>query len=88
MYNLKILRVVLVLSTLPMATTAKQLTSPDEVVAKIVAQEQADRSNCEKMPFQIAHFFFYLTRQAGNSASEDPDAVATKLPGGSKPQAT
>jgi hypothetical protein len=42
MYNLKILPVVLVLSTLPMATTAKQLTSPDEVVAKIVAQEQAE----------------------------------------------
>ena len=39
----------------------------------------------EKMPFQITHFLFYLTRQADNSASEDPDAVATKLPSGSKP---
>jgi hypothetical protein len=39
----------------------------------------------EKMPFQITHFLFYLTRQADNPASEDPDAVATKLPSGSKP---
>ena len=39
----------------------------------------------EKMPFQITHFLFYLTRQADNSASEDPDAVATKLPNGPKP---
>jgi hypothetical protein len=39
----------------------------------------------EKMPFQITHFLFYLTRQADNSVSEDPDAVATKLPSGSKP---
>jgi Peptidase family M48 len=39
----------------------------------------------EKMLFQITHFLFYLTRQADNSASEDPGAVATKLPSGSKP---
>ena len=39
----------------------------------------------EKMPFQVTHFLFYLTRQANNSASEDPDAVATKLPSRSKP---
>jgi hypothetical protein len=39
----------------------------------------------EKMPFQMTHFLFYLTRQADNSASEDPDAVATKLPSGSTP---
>jgi hypothetical protein len=57
MCSLKILPVVLVLSTLALATTAQQLTSPDE----------------------------YLTRQADNSASEDPCAVATKLPSGSKP---
>jgi Peptidase family M48 len=39
----------------------------------------------EKMPFQITHFLFYLTRQTDNSASEDPGAVATKLLSGSKP---
>jgi len=42
----------------------------------------------EKMPFQITHFLFYLTRQADNLASEvsdDQDSVATKLPAGSKP---
>jgi len=39
----------------------------------------------EKMPFQITHFLFYLTRQADNSASENPNAVATKLPSSSKP---
>ena len=39
----------------------------------------------EKMPFQITHFLFYLTRQADASPSEAPDAVATKLPSGSKP---
>jgi len=39
----------------------------------------------EKMPFQITHFLFYLTRQADTSASENPDAVASKLASGSKP---
>jgi hypothetical protein len=196
MCSLKILPVVLVLSTLALATTAKPLTSPDEVAAKMVAHEQAEvqllgqytplvqtyiqylradnqagsvphgdkyflgraelaqgtrlepldrtigmnqklfggwtkaptelstESNgktstsviaalplggrskidpwndqlrmlkskppvaiaeSEKMLFQITHFLFYLTHQADNSASEDPGAVATKLPSGSKP---
>jgi len=42
MCSLKILPVVLVLSTLALATTALQLTSADDVAAKIVAHEQAE----------------------------------------------
>ena len=39
----------------------------------------------EKMPFQITHFLFYLTRQGDNSLSEASGPVATKLPGETKP---
>jgi hypothetical protein len=42
MCSLKILPVALVLSTMPLATTAQQLTSLNEVVDKIVAQEQGE----------------------------------------------
>ena len=39
----------------------------------------------EKMPFQITHFLFYLTRQGDNSLSEASGPVATKLPSDTKP---
>ena len=42
MRSLKILPVALALSVMPLAATAQQLISPNEVVDKIVAQEQAE----------------------------------------------
>jgi hypothetical protein len=42
MCSLKILPVVLALSAIPLAATPQQLTSPNEVVNKIVVQEQAE----------------------------------------------
>ncbi len=42
MRRLKILSAVLVLGAMPIAATAQQLPSPNEVVDKIVAQEQAE----------------------------------------------
>ena len=42
MFNLKILPVALVLSAMPVAGTAQQLTNPNDVLDKIVAQEEAE----------------------------------------------
>ena len=39
----------------------------------------------EKMPFQITHFMFYLTRQGHNSLPEASGPVAAQLPGDTKP---
>jgi hypothetical protein len=40
----------------------------------------------EKMPFQVTHFLFYLTRQGDNSFPEGSSPAATKLPSETKPQ--
>ncbi|HKW35349.1 MAG TPA: M48 family metalloprotease [Candidatus Acidoferrum sp.] len=39
----------------------------------------------EKMPFQITHFLFYLTRQGDSPLPEPSGAVAAKVPGDTKP---
>lgn len=39
----------------------------------------------EKMPFQITHFLFYLTRQGDNSLPEAQGPVAAKLPPDTRP---
>lgn len=39
----------------------------------------------EKMPFQITHFLFYLTRQGDNPSPEASGPVAAKLPSDTKP---
>ena len=39
----------------------------------------------EKMPFQITHFMFYLTRQGLNSSPEASAPVAAQLPSDTKP---
>jgi len=70
MCSLKILLVVLVLSTLPMATSAQQLTSPDEVAAKIVAQEQAGVQLLRQYTPLVETYIQYL--RADNRAGSVP----------------
>ena len=66
----KILLVVLVLSTLPRATSAHQLTSPDEVAAKIVAQEQAEVQLLRQYTPLVETYIQYL--RADNQAGSVP----------------
>src|ERR1700756_854695 len=66
----KTLLVVLVLSTLPMATSAQQLTSPDEVAAKIVAQEQAEVQLLRQYTPLVETYIQYL--RADNQAGSAP----------------
>jgi hypothetical protein len=70
MCSLKILLVALVLSTLPMATSAQQLTSPDEVAAKIVAQEQAGVQLLRQYTPLVETYIQYL--RADNRAGSVP----------------
>ena len=70
MCSLKILPVVLVLSTLALATTAKPLTSPDEVAAKIVAHEQAEVQLLRQYTPLVETYIQYL--RADNQAGSVP----------------
>jgi len=70
MCSLKILPVVLVLSTLPLATTAQQLTSLDEVAAKIVTQEQAEVRLLRQYSPLVETYIQYL--RADNQAGSVP----------------
>jgi hypothetical protein len=52
----------------------------NDQLSMLKSKPSAVIAESEKMPFQITHFLFYLTRQADGSVSESGDAVATKLP--------
>ena len=50
----------------------------DDRLLLLKAQPEASIAEYEKMPFEMAPFLVYLTRQGGNSPSNDSGAVAVK----------
>ncbi len=50
----------------------------DDRLLLLKAQPEAAIAEYEKMPFEVAPFLVYLTRQGGNSPSNDSGAVAVK----------
>jgi len=50
----------------------------DDRLLLLKAQPEAGIAEYEKMPFEVAPFLAYLTRQGGNSPSNDSGAVAVK----------
>ena len=50
----------------------------DDRLLLLKAQPEAGIAEYEKMPFEVAPFLVYLTRQGGNSPSNDSGAVAVK----------
>ena len=50
----------------------------DDRLLLLKAQPEASIAEYEKMPFEVAPFLVYLTRQGGNSPSNDSGAVAVK----------
>ena len=50
----------------------------DDRLLLLKAQPEAAIAEYEKMPFEVAPFLAYLTRQGGNSPSNDSGAVAVK----------
>jgi Peptidase family M48 len=50
----------------------------DDRLLLLKAQPEASIAEYEKMPFEMAPFMVYLTRQGGNSPSNDSGAVAVK----------
>jgi hypothetical protein len=84
-------------STKPNGTTAEGVIAALPIGGRIKIDPWSDQlkmlnskpvgriAESEKMPFQITHFMFYLTRQGDNSSPEASGPVAAKLPGNTRP---
>ncbi|HKW64068.1 MAG TPA: M48 family metalloprotease [Candidatus Acidoferrum sp.] len=70
MHSAKILPVALVLSAMPLVTTGQQLTSPNDVVDKIVAQEQTEVQLLRQYTPLVETYIQYL--RADNEAGAVP----------------
>jgi hypothetical protein len=73
------------IAALPLGGRIKVDPWSDQLQIAKPASEPA-MSEAEKMPFQIAPFFFYLTRQGNTSPTEPSGGVAAKLDANANPK--
>ena len=73
-----------VIAALPLGGRIK-IDPWDDQLRMLKSKPVGTIAESEKMPFQITHFLFYLTRQGDNSLPEASGPVATKLPNDTKP---